>query len=1234
MFGTPLGDASLRSSDRSRGRWRHIAGVLPLLLTALAVFVAVSTPSSEHDRVEAAAETADWFPLQGSWTLWCTMSNPSTFGNCAGYHGYFAMDIGVPGTGSLPIGTPVFAAGPGIVVELEGGCAPATANGCGGGAGNHVGIKHPDGRTSRYLHLATVAVGLNQAVARGQRIGGSGNSGSSSTAHLHYEERVGDWPSWTPVDVGPMKALVNGAVVQYPDYVGKTTFFGPSGVPYGTTIRNDGYQRKAAPGDFDGDNDADRATYDQATGVWRAVGSADTTFGGAGAIPVSGDYDGDGDVQAAVYRPASGLWSVAGEGDVSLGGPGRLPVPADYLGDGRTRRATFEPSTGVWSVEGQADVPFGGPGRIPVPGDYDGDGDADRATYDPANGAWAVQGLANVTLGGRGEMPVPADYDGDGRTDRATYSPSTGTWRVDGMASVVAGGFGQVPVPADFTGDGKADRATYHLATGLWRVPGQADVVAGGPNQIPVSSAGAATAWRLFAADARSSDTDGDGRSEPGVYRSGTGEFRVVDRTPVGFGAGGDVGFLADMDADGRSDRVVFRPSAGVFFVDLAGWLPLAPVAGVPGDVPLVAPLVGDGSDEVAVFRPSTGQWFVAGQTWAAVTAPQPGDLPVLPDIDLDGVTDRGVFRPATGEWFVEGQAPLVFGQLGDIPVVADLNLDERSDLAVFRPSTGQWLSSAPGFPTVAFGQAGDIPLAHDTVGLGAGVLAVYRPSIGMWLTRNGASYAVGQAGDVPLPRSAGSVPFPLASPTSAVAVAGSGSATVSFAPPPPSGGGPAVGYLVQASPGGASTIATAGVGSATGSATLNGLTGGVPYTFTVRTLNGGGYGPTSAPSASITPTAESLTGYHPLSPFRALDTRDGTGGLVGPFASGQTRSFDVVGIGGGSGVPNAGVAAVVLNVTATNATAGSHLTVFPAGQLQPTASNLNFVAGQTVPNLVVAKVGANGRVSIFNNAGTAHVIADVVGWFDTGAPATGSRFNPVAPYRTLDTRDGTGGLTGTFASGQTRSFTATGSGGVPTTGVTAVVLNVTVTAPTAASHLTVFPAGQPQAAASNLNFVAGQTVPNLVVATVGANGRVDIFNNAGTTHVIADVVGWFGATGSGFVGLTPSRVIDTRDGVGLVGPFSSSQTRSVDLDGRGGLPGSGAKAVVLNVTVTGATAASFLALFPGGQGNPGTSNVNFVAGQTVPNLVVVPVGPDGTVQFFNASGSVHVIADVVGWFG
>jgi hypothetical protein len=86
----------------------------------------------------------------------------------------------------------------------------------------------------------------------------------------------------------------------------------------------------------------------------------------------------------------------------------------------------------------------------------------------------------------------------------------------------------------------------------------------------------------------------------------------------------------------------------------------------------------------------------------------------------------------------------------------------------------------------------------------------------------------------------------------------------------------------------------------------------------------------------------------------------------------------------------------------------------------------------------------------------------------------------------------------------------------------------VTVTNPTVAGYVTVWPAGQPIPTASNLNFVPGQTVPNMVVVPLGANGQVSIFVNGGTADVIVDVLGWF-PTGMAFSGLTPARLMDTR---------------------------------------------------------------------------------------------------------
>ncbi len=167
-------------------------------------------------------------------------------------------------------------------------------------------------------------------------------------------------------------------------------------------------------------------------------------------------------------------------------------------------------------------------------------------------------------------------------------------------------------------------------------------------------------------------------------------------------------------------------------------------------------------------------------------------------------------------------------------------------------------------------------------------------------------------------------------------------------------------------------------------------------------------------------------------------------------------------------------------------------------------------MAGQTIPNLVIAKIDSGGQVSIFNFAGATHVIADVAGWFPTGLA-----YHALAPARLLD---GAGGVTvdgreagaGAVGPGATRTLKVTGRGGVAASGAAAVVLNVTATEPTAGGHLTVHPAGEARPHASNLSFVRGQTIANLVVAKVGAEGQVSIYNAAGSTHLIADVAGWF----------------------------------------------------------------------------------------------------------------------------
>jgi hypothetical protein len=363
--------------------------------------------------------------------------------------------------------------------------------------------------------------------------------------------------------------------------------------------------------------------------------------------------------------------------------------------------------------------------------------------------------------------------------------------------------------------------------------------------------------------------------------------------------------------------------------------------------------------------------------------------------------------------------------------------------------------------------------------------------------------------------------------------------------------------------------------------------------------------------------------GFHALSPSRILDTRIGlgSGGAVGAGASIELK---VTGVGG---VPLENVGAVVVNVTGVEPSTGTFVTVFPTGSPVPVASNLNLAPREIKPNLVVAKVGVGGKISLYNSNGTTHLIADVTGWLPLG-----ESYNPLAPKRLLDTRTGTGAAKARVGAGKSIDLTVTGVGGVPATGVGAVVLNVTGVEPSAGSFVTVHPTGEPVPVASNLNLAPGEIKPNLVIAKVGVGGKVSLYNSNGTTDLIADVMGWLPSGGS-YVPLSPTRLLDTRIGTGAPNaPVGQGASLSLQVTGVGGVPLEGVGAVVLNVTGVEPTTGTFVTVHPTGEAVPVASNLNLAPREIKPNLVVVKVGAGGKVNLFNNSGTVNLLADVTGW--
>ncbi len=231
--------------------------------------------------------------------------------------------------------------------------------------------------------------------------------------------------------------------------------------------------------------------------------------------------------------------------------------------------------------------------------------------------------------------------------------------------------------------------------------------------------------------------------------------------------------------------------------------------------------------------------------------------------------------------------------------------------------------------------------------------------------------------------------------------------------------------------------------------------------------------------------------GFQAISPSRQFDTR--TGGS-GPLA---TAAVDV----SLQGVP-AGATAVAVNLTVTGASAPSYLSAWPAGAAEPPTSLLNYGPGTTIANGVIVPLGAGGKVTLRNAAGSAEAVVDVMGW------VIGGQYHAVQPQRVTDTRYGLGG--GILGQGEVRTLNVTPTGVDPAT-VGAVAVNVTVTEPSSGTFLTAWPAGAAQPGSSIINATAGQTIANGLVLGV-EGGQLKVYNNLGNVHVVIDVLGWYPA--------------------------------------------------------------------------------------------------------------------------
>ena len=252
-------------------------------------------------------------------------------------------------------------------------------------------------------------------------------------------------------------------------------------------------------------------------------------------------------------------------------------------------------------------------------------------------------------------------------------------------------------------------------------------------------------------------------------------------------------------------------------------------------------------------------------------------------------------------------------------------------------------------------------------------------------------------------------------------------------------------------------------------------------------------------------------------------------------------------------------------------------------------------------------------------------------------APGSAS-IETITPTRVLDTRTSTGGHKRVFTTGETYSLPIQGQGAVPASGVAAILANVTVVAGDGGGYLTIFPSGQTRPLASNINFSPGMVVANQVLVPLGSDGAISIYSYPNNVNVVIDVSGWVGkgdtTAGGAVKAIQPVRILDSRNTNGGRNgtPLKGGETAKIQVLGAGGLPTSGVSAIFANLTVVpDATTGGYLTAFATGTPRPATSSINYKTGVVTANMVLIPVGADGTISIYAYAGSTHLVLDVQG---
>jgi hypothetical protein len=282
--------------------------------------------------------------------------------------------------------------------------------------GLYIVVDHGSGWSTVHAHLLNTLVVAGQHVDAGQALALLGNSGGSSGAHLHYEQRI--------------------------DRVDQWAVFGGTRFAYDSWLRSNNCPDVPVVGDWTGRGRSSVGVFHRGaeTGVFRErhpLGAVTRIrLGLPTDSPVVGDWDGNGRTDVGVWRTASRRFTLATAGSTRsflFGHVGDVAVSGDWDGNGTTEVGLFRPATATFLLRSASGavrkIPFGGTSSLPISGDWNGDGVWQVGVYEASTATFRLAkqsgGTRTLVFGSPRALPAVGSWDTSAATELGVWEPAT-----------------------------------------------------------------------------------------------------------------------------------------------------------------------------------------------------------------------------------------------------------------------------------------------------------------------------------------------------------------------------------------------------------------------------------------------------------------------------------------------------------------------------------------------------------------------------------------------------------------------------------------------------------------------------------------------------------------------------------------------------------------------------------------------------------------------------------------